>query len=67
MAYENLIVKTSDKFVGEITLNRPDQMNTFTTACPRTCTMLCWRWIRMTLYVLFYSRGPVAPFAQGSM
>jgi len=30
MTYENLIVATSDKFVGEITLNRPDQMNTFT-------------------------------------
>lgn len=30
MPYENLIVETSDKFVGEITLNRPDQMNTFT-------------------------------------
>jgi len=31
MPYENLIVETSDTFVGEITLNRPDQMNTFTT------------------------------------
>ena len=31
MAYENLIVETSDTFVGTITLNRPDQMNTFTT------------------------------------
>jgi len=30
MPYENLIVETSDNFVGEITLNRPDQMNTFT-------------------------------------
>lgn len=30
MAYKNLIVETSDKFVGEITLNRPEQMNTFT-------------------------------------
>ncbi len=31
MPYENLIVETSDTFVGEITLNLPDQMNTFTT------------------------------------
>lgn len=31
MAYENLIVETSETFVGTITLNRPDQMNTFTT------------------------------------
>jgi enoyl-CoA hydratase/carnithine racemase len=30
MPYENLIVETSDTFVGEITLNRPEQMNTFT-------------------------------------
>ena len=30
MAYKNLIVETGDKFVGEITLNRPEQMNTFT-------------------------------------
>ncbi len=30
MSYENLIVETSDKFVGEITLNLPEQMNTFT-------------------------------------
>ncbi len=30
MAYKNLIVETSEKFVGEITLNLPDQMNTFT-------------------------------------
>jgi enoyl-CoA hydratase/carnithine racemase len=30
MTYKNLIVETSDKFVGEITLNRPEQMNTFT-------------------------------------
>jgi len=30
MPYENLIVETGDKFVGAITLNRPDQMNTFT-------------------------------------
>ncbi len=30
MAYKNLIVATSDKFVGEITLNLPEQMNTFT-------------------------------------
>lgn len=29
MPYENLIVETSDTFVGEITLN-PEQMNTFT-------------------------------------
>lgn len=31
MPYENVIVETSDKFVGEITLNLPEQMNTFTT------------------------------------
>lgn len=31
MPYENLLVETSDTFVGTITLNRPDQMNTFTT------------------------------------
>lgn len=31
MPYENLIVETSDTFVGEITLNLPYQMNTFTT------------------------------------
>ncbi len=31
MPYENVIVEISDKFVGEITLNLPDQMNTFTT------------------------------------
>jgi enoyl-CoA hydratase/carnithine racemase len=30
MPYDNLIVETSEKFVGEITLNLPDQMNTFT-------------------------------------
>ena len=30
MPYENLIVETSDTFVGEITLNRPEEMNTFT-------------------------------------
>jgi len=30
MPYENLIVETSDTFVGEITLNLPEQMNTFT-------------------------------------
>jgi len=30
MTYENLIVETGDEFVGEITLNRPEQMNTFT-------------------------------------
>lgn len=31
MTYENLIVETGGTFVGEITLNLPDQMNTFTT------------------------------------
>jgi len=31
MPYKNVIVETGDKFVGEITLNLPDQMNTFTT------------------------------------
>ncbi len=30
MPYENLIVETSETFVGEIILNLPDQMNTFT-------------------------------------
>ncbi len=32
MAYENLIVETSDNHVGEITLNRPEQLNTFNSA-----------------------------------
>ncbi|MCG6908646.1 MAG: enoyl-CoA hydratase/isomerase family protein [Deltaproteobacteria bacterium] len=31
MAYRSLIEKTGDDFVGEITLNRPEQMNTFNT------------------------------------
>lgn len=31
MSYEHLIVATDDRFVGHITLNRPDQLNTFTT------------------------------------
>jgi enoyl-CoA hydratase/carnithine racemase len=30
MPYENLIVETIDKHIGQITLNRPEQMNTFT-------------------------------------
>jgi enoyl-CoA hydratase/carnithine racemase len=30
MNYESIIVETGDDFVGQITLNRPDQMNTFT-------------------------------------
>ncbi len=30
MPYENLMIETSEKFVGTITLNLPDQMNTFT-------------------------------------
>ena len=30
MTYENLIIETSEQFVGTITLNRPEQMNTFT-------------------------------------
>ena len=29
MAYQDLIVDVNDRFVGMITLNRPDQMNTF--------------------------------------
>ena len=29
MSYENLIVSVDDRFLGEITLNRPEQMNTF--------------------------------------
>lgn len=32
MSYENLIVAVDDRFVGEITLNRPDQLNTFNSA-----------------------------------
>ncbi len=32
MIYENLIVNVGDDFVGSITLNRPQQLNTFTTA-----------------------------------
>jgi len=31
MAYEHLITDVSEKFVGTITLNRPDQLNTFST------------------------------------
>jgi enoyl-CoA hydratase/carnithine racemase len=31
MTYENLIVEIGDDFVGEITLNRPEQLNTFNT------------------------------------
>ena len=31
MTYENLIVDIGDDFVGEITLNRPEQLNTFNT------------------------------------
>lgn len=31
MTYENLMVEIGDDFVGEITLNRPDQLNTFNT------------------------------------
>jgi len=30
MPYENLMIETSEQFVGTITLNLPDQMNTFT-------------------------------------
>ena len=29
MSYQNLIVEVNDRFVGTITLNRPDQLNTF--------------------------------------
>jgi enoyl-CoA hydratase/carnithine racemase len=32
MQYENLIVAIDDHFVGEITLNRPEQLNTFNSA-----------------------------------
>ncbi|MFZ1985323.1 MAG: enoyl-CoA hydratase-related protein [Desulfatitalea sp.] len=32
MSYENLIVSVDDRFLGEITLNRPDQLNTFNSA-----------------------------------
>ncbi len=31
MAYENLLVEIGDDFVASITLNRPEQLNTFTT------------------------------------
>jgi enoyl-CoA hydratase/carnithine racemase len=31
MSYENLIIEIGDDFVGEITLNRPEQLNTFNT------------------------------------
>lgn len=31
MAYEHLIVEINDRFVGTITLNRPDHLNTFNT------------------------------------
>ena len=31
MTYSTLIVETGENFVGTITLNRPDQLNTFTT------------------------------------
>ena len=31
MTYSTLIVETGETFVGTITLNRPDQLNTFTT------------------------------------
>ena len=31
MAYDNLIVGIDDRFIGHITLNRPEQLNTFTT------------------------------------
>jgi len=30
MSYENIIVETGDDFVAEITLNRPNNLNTFT-------------------------------------
>ena len=32
MDYENLIVEVGDKYVAEITLNRPEQLNTFNSA-----------------------------------
>lgn len=32
MSYANLIAAVDDRFVGEITLNRPDQLNTFSSA-----------------------------------
>ncbi len=31
MSYEHLIVDTDDRFIGHITLNRPEQLNTFNT------------------------------------
>ena len=31
MPYDHLIVEIGDRFVGTITLNRPDQLNTFNT------------------------------------
>jgi enoyl-CoA hydratase/carnithine racemase len=39
MKYQNVIVKGGDDFLGEITLNRPDQMNTFNTE-------MAWNWIK---------------------
>jgi enoyl-CoA hydratase/carnithine racemase len=30
MSYENVVLKTDDQYVGSITLNRPEQLNTFT-------------------------------------
>jgi enoyl-CoA hydratase/carnithine racemase len=32
MSYNDIIVQTGDDFIAEITLNRPDQMNTFTSS-----------------------------------
>jgi enoyl-CoA hydratase/carnithine racemase len=32
MDYENVVVEVSDKYVAEITLNRPEQLNTFNSA-----------------------------------
>ncbi len=32
MSYENLIVEVDDRYIGVITLNRPEQLNTFNTA-----------------------------------
>ena len=31
MSYKHLLVEVDDRFIGHITLNRPDQLNTFNT------------------------------------
>ena len=43
MLYENVIVETNDKFVGKIILNRPEQMNTFTTELSQELYDALWQ------------------------